>query len=82
MDAVALEQQGIGLGIAQIVDRDQLEIMVGALQDRARDLGGAVYAAASFAFFCESKNCSSSVEPCSAVVEAAPPATTWVIWSK
>src|SRR5687767_1763706 len=55
---------------------------VEALEDRARDLGRKIYAAASFGFFCESKNCSSSVEPCIAVVEALPPVTTWVISSK
>jgi hypothetical protein len=57
-------------------------MLVEAGEDRLRDLGGAIYAAASFGFFCESKNCSSSVEPCSAVVEALPPVTTCVIWSK
>ena len=61
---------------------EQAVVAVEARQDRARDLGGEVYAAASFGFFCESKNCSSSVEPCSAVVDALPPVTTWVISSK
>ncbi len=36
MHAVALEEQRIGLGIAQVVDRHQLEIMIGPLQQRAR----------------------------------------------
>ena len=37
VDAVALEQQGVGLGVGEIVDRDQLEPAVGPLEDRARD---------------------------------------------
>jgi len=57
-------------------------VLVEAREDRARDLGGEIYAAASFGFFCESKNCSSSVEPWSAVVDALPAVTTWVISSK
>src|SRR3546814_20818428 len=36
VDAVALEQQGIGLGVAQVVDAHQFQIMVGPRQDRAR----------------------------------------------
>ena len=49
---------------------------------------GAFYAAldalvaASVACLFRSKNCASSVEPCSAVVEALPAATTWVTASK
>src|SRR5258707_2893640 len=42
----------------------------------------AAHTAASLAFFLSSKNCSSSVEPCSAVVDAVPPVTTCVISSK
>jgi len=61
---------------------EQPVVAIEAGEDRPRDLGRAVYAAASLAFFCESKNCSSSVDPCSAVVEAARPVTTWVISSK
>jgi hypothetical protein len=57
-------------------------VPVEAGEDGARDLGGEIYAAASFGFFCESKNCASSVEPCSAVVEALPAVTTCVISSK
>src|SRR5207248_1569760 len=47
-----------------------------------QDLWDGAHTAASFAFFFSSKNCSSSVEPCSAVVEALPPVTTCVISSK
>ena len=61
---------------------EQAVVAVEAGEDRARDQRGEIYAAASFGFFCESKNCSSSVEPCSAVVEALPAVTTWVISSK
>src|SRR5918999_2640631 len=61
---------------------EQAIVPVEALEDRARDARRKIYAAASFGFFCESKNCSSSVEPCSAVVEALPAVTTWVISSK
>ena len=61
---------------------EQAVVPVEAVEDGARDARGEVYAAASFGFFCESKNCSSSVEPCSAVVEALPAVTTWVISSK
>jgi hypothetical protein len=32
VDAVALEQHRIGLGRGQIVDRDQFEVMIGALR--------------------------------------------------
>jgi hypothetical protein len=38
MHAVTLEQQGIGLGIGQIVDRNQFQTAVGALQNGARDV--------------------------------------------
>ena len=61
---------------------EQPIVAVEALEDGARDARGGVYAAASFGFFCESKNCSSSVEPCSAVVDALPAVTTCVISSK
>ena len=37
MDAVALEQHGVRLGIGEVVDRDQLEPAVGPLEDRPRD---------------------------------------------
>ena len=46
------------------------------------DLGARAHTAASFAFFLSSKNCSSSVEPRSAVVDAVPAVTTCVISSK
>jgi len=36
MDAIALEQQGIRLGIGQIVDRHQFEIVIIPFQDRTR----------------------------------------------
>jgi hypothetical protein len=36
MNRIALEQQGVGLGVAQIVDADQFQIMVGAREDGAR----------------------------------------------
>src|SRR5207249_7060174 len=75
---------------------EQAIVLVEAGEDAARDvlrqaraplvqrddLRRARHTAASFAFFLSSKNCSSSVEPCSAVVEAAPPVTTCVISSK
>jgi len=61
---------------------EQAVVPVEAGEDRARDLGREIYAAASFGFFCESKNCSSSVEPCRAVVDALPPVTVCVISSK
>ena len=76
---------------------EQAIVLIEAGEDAARDLlwearaplvkrddlgGGGAHTAASLAFFLSSKNCSSSVEPCSAVVEAVPPVTTWVIWSK
>jgi hypothetical protein len=38
-------------------------VLVEAREDRGRDLRRVVYAAARFGCFCESKNCSSSVEP-------------------
>ena len=89
LDALARERPqlrpGGALEQAAGLDRrvaEQAVVAVEARQDRARDLGGEIYAAASFGFFCESKNCSSSVEPCSAVVDALPPVTTWVISSK
>ena len=37
VDAVALEQPGIGLRVGEVVDRDQLEPAVRPLEDRARD---------------------------------------------
>ena len=37
VDAVALEQHGVGLGVGEVVDRDQLEVMVVALEDGAGD---------------------------------------------
>ena len=37
VDAVALEQPGVGLGVGEVVDRDQLEPAIGPLEDRARD---------------------------------------------
>src|SRR5436190_6295801 len=37
MDAVALEQHGIGLGVGQVVDRDQLEVVIVALENGAGD---------------------------------------------
>jgi len=61
---------------------EQAVVPVEPIEDRPGDARGEIYAAASFGFFCESKNCSSSVEPCSAVVDALPPVTTWVISSK
>src|SRR5688500_5861513 len=89
LDALARERLQLGPGgaleQARRLDRGlakQAVVAVEARQDRARDLRGEIYAAASFGFFCESKNCSSSVEPCSAVVEALPAVTTWVISSK
>ena len=36
MDAIALEQHGVGLGIGEIIDRDQLQPAVRPLQDGAR----------------------------------------------
>src|SRR3546814_8385037 len=36
MDAVALEQQRVRLGIGQVVDRDQFQPAVGAFEDGAR----------------------------------------------
>ena len=38
VDRIALEQPGIGLGIRQIVDRNQFEPAVRTLDDRARDI--------------------------------------------
>ena len=38
VDRIALEQQGVGLGVGQIVDRDQFQPAVGALEYRARHL--------------------------------------------
>jgi hypothetical protein len=38
MHTVALEQQGIGLGIGEVVDRDQFKPAIGALEDGARDI--------------------------------------------
>jgi hypothetical protein len=38
VDRIALEQAGVGFRIGQVVDRDEFEIMVGALDDRARDI--------------------------------------------
>ncbi len=37
MDAVVLEQPGVGLGVGEIVDADQLEPAIGPLEDRASD---------------------------------------------
>ena len=37
VDAVVLEQPGIGLGVGEVVDADQLEPAVGPLEDRAGD---------------------------------------------
>ena len=37
MDAVAAEQPGVGLGIGEIVDRDQFESAFATLEDRTRD---------------------------------------------
>jgi hypothetical protein len=37
VDAVALEQHGVRLGVGEVVDRDQLEVMVVALEDGAGD---------------------------------------------
>ena len=37
MDAVALEQHRVRLGVGEVVDRDQLEPAVGPLEDRPRD---------------------------------------------
>ena len=37
VDAVVLEQPGIGLGVGEVVDADQLEPAIGPLEDRARD---------------------------------------------
>jgi hypothetical protein len=31
------EQQRVGLGVSEVVDRDKIEIMVGALKDSAGD---------------------------------------------
>ena len=35
--AVALEQHGVGLGVGQVIDRDQLQVMIVPLQDGAGD---------------------------------------------
>ena len=37
MRAVVLEQQSVGLRIGEVVDRDELEIVIVALQQRAGD---------------------------------------------
>ena len=37
VDAVVLEQPGVGLGVGEVVDADQLEPAVGPLEDRAGD---------------------------------------------
>ena len=37
VDAVALEQHGIGLGVGEVVDRDQLEVVIVPLEDGAGD---------------------------------------------
>src|SRR3546814_6833464 len=37
VDAVALEQQRVRLGIGEVVDRDQSQPAIGAFQDGARD---------------------------------------------
>ena len=37
MGGIEGEQQRIGLGVGEIVDRDQLEIVIVALEDCARD---------------------------------------------
>ena len=82
----ALSEHRIELLLAPIAAVPRLAkqpvVLVEAREDRLRDPAGSVYAAASFGFFCESKNCASSVEPCNAVVEALPPVTICVIWSK
>ncbi len=64
-----------GALVARLVDRDDL---------RRRRHHQAAFFAASFDCVSASspKNCSSSVEPCSAVVEALPAVTTCVTWSK
>jgi hypothetical protein len=36
VDAVALEQQGVGLGVGQIVDRNQFQVMIGTRSRIAR----------------------------------------------
>src|SRR6185503_4083403 len=96
LDATAREAAHFG-PVGALIERlrplrrfaEQAVVLVEARADRARYLqrraGAAldpIYTAASFAFFFSSKNCSSSVEPCSAVVEALPPVTTWVSSSK
>ena len=37
VDAIVLEQPGVGLGVGEIVDADQLQPAVGPLKDRAGD---------------------------------------------
>ena len=37
VDAVVLEQPGVGLGVGEVVDADQLQPAVGPLEDRAGD---------------------------------------------
>src|SRR4051812_8185423 len=37
VDAVVLEQPGVGLGVGEVVDADQLEPAVGPLEDGPRD---------------------------------------------
>ena len=37
VDAVALEQQGVRLGVGEVVDRDQLEAVIVPLEDGAGD---------------------------------------------
>src|SRR5206468_677641 len=37
VDAVVLEQPGVGLGIGEVVDADELEPAIGPLEDRACD---------------------------------------------
>ena len=37
VDAVVLEQPGVGLGIGEVVDADQLEPAIGTLEDGAGD---------------------------------------------
>ena len=37
VDAVVLEQPGVGLGVGEVVDADQLEPAIGPLEDRPGD---------------------------------------------
>ena len=85
VDRRLAEQAVVPVEAAEDGARDLLRQARAPLVD-PHDLGNRAHlqaqAAASLAFFFSSKNCSSSVEPCSAVVDALPPVTTCVISSK